>query len=251
MDFYEGFARRFDRMVDWAGRRRREEPFFRSILPSDTRTVLDCHCGTGFHCAMLAGMGYEVEGVDISLHMLEVARENMAERGIDVPFRLCDVKEMPTERLFDCVLSMGNSLPHEFGDGNLLRSLQRMYDALRPGGLCIVHIENYDRLYRDGDRFIPSRYSRTDHGAEAFIFAIDYYDDLVVFNILSIIEEGGAPQFNVDVVRYNPVPVAKLHALMAQAGFSDIEVYGDFSRTPIEESDSYDAIYVARKELNP
>jgi hypothetical protein len=123
-----------------------------------------------------------------------------------------------------------------------------MYDALRPGGLCIVHIENFDRLYRDGDRFIPSGFRRTGHGSETFIFAIDYFPELVVFNILSMIEDKGVPQFNVDIVRYNPVSVAKMGTLMMQVGFRDIDVYGDFNRTPIDKSESYDAIYIAHKK---
>ncbi len=84
-------------------------------------------------------------------------------------------------------------------------------------------------------------------GTETFIFAIDYFEDLVVFNILSVIEEDGLRQFNVDVVEYNPVSIAKMSALMVQAGFLDIDIYGDFNRTPIEESESYDAIFVAHK----
>lgn len=247
MDFYEGFARRFDRLMEWERRRRKEGPFFRAVLPDDVNSILDCHCGTGFHCALLTGMGYEVEGVDVSPHMLEVARQNLAARGLAVQLLEADVKEMRLGREFDCVLSMGNSLPHEFGDDNLQRSLQRMHQALRPGGLAIVHIENFDRLRRDGDRFIPSVFNRTEHGTETFIFAIDYFEDLVVFNILSVIEEDGVPQFNVDVVEYNPVSVAKMKTLMIQAGFRGIEIYGDFNRTPIEESKSYDAIYVAHK----
>ena len=161
MDSYEGFARRFDRLIDWKRRRRKEEPFFRSVLPRDAHRILDCHCGTGFHCAMLTELGYEVEGVDASPHMLKIARENLARRGLEIPLRLCDVKEMPVENDFDCVLSMGNSLPHEFGDENLLRTLRQMYDALRDGGLSIIHTENFDRLYQDHDRFIPSRFTHT------------------------------------------------------------------------------------------
>jgi glycine/sarcosine N-methyltransferase len=250
MDFYDGFSRRFDRLMEWKRRRRKEEPFFRSILPADVCSILDCHCGTGFHCAMLASMGYEVEGLDISPQMLEVARQNLAARGLDVPLSLGDLKEFQPWRPFDCVLSMGNSLPHEFGDDNLLRSLQRMRAALRPGGLCILHIENFDRLYRDGDRFIPSSFSHTKRGAETFIFAIDYFKDRVVFNILSLIEEDGLRQFNVDVVEYNPVSIAKMKVLMTQAGFRAIEIYGDFNLTPIEKSESYDAIFVAHKGHN-
>jgi glycine/sarcosine N-methyltransferase len=192
-------------------------------------------------------MGYEIEGVDVSPHMLEIARQNLAARGLSVPLHQRDVKWLQPGRSFDCVLSMGNSLPHEFGDDNLLRSLQRMHDALRPGGLCILHIENFDRLYQDGDRFIPSSFSHTKRGAETFIFAIDYFEDLVVFNILSVIEENGSRQFNVDVVEYNPVSIAKMKDLRARAGFRGIDIYGDFNQTPIEHSESYDAIFVAHK----
>ncbi len=247
MDCYEGFAGRFDRLMDWDKRRFREEPFFRRLIDQGLRTFLDCHCGTGFHCAMLTEMGCNVEGVDVSPHMLEVASKNLRARDLDISLHLCDVKEMRIDRQFDCVLSMGNSLPHEFGDENLLRSLRRMHETLKPDGRCVVHIENYDRLYADGDRFIPSRFSRKKNGAEAFIFAIDYFEDMVVFNILSIIEENGVPRFNVDVVEYNPVSCEKMHTLLRDAGFRDIEAYGDFRMTPLVESESYDAIFVARK----
>ncbi len=37
---------------------------------------------------------------------------------------------------------------------------------------------------------------------------------------------------------------------MTQAGFRDIEIYGDFKLTPIEDSESYDAIFVAHKGHN-
>lgn len=40
-------------------------------------------------------------------------------------------------------------------------------------------------LYEDEERFILSVYRRTWDGTEAFIFAIDYYEERVAFNILS------------------------------------------------------------------
>ncbi|OPY25864.1 MAG: bifunctional 3-demethylubiquinone-9 3-methyltransferase/ 2-octaprenyl-6-hydroxy phenol methylase [Methanocella sp. PtaU1.Bin125] len=247
MDCYEGLSARFDRLMDWDRRRLREGPFFRRLVDRGLRTFLDCHCGTGFHCALLTDMGCSVEGVDVSPHMIEVASRNLRARGLDISLHLCDVKEMQIDRQFDCVLSMGNSLPHEFGDENLLRTLRRMHEALKPGGQCVVHIENFDRLYADGDRFIPSRFSRKRDGAEAFIFAIDYFEGRVVFNILSIIEENGVSRFNVDVVEYNPLSCEKMRALLSDAGFMGIEAYGDFALTPLDESESYDAIFIARK----
>jgi SAM-dependent methyltransferase len=248
MGYDAGFASRYDRLVDWNARRKREEPFFRKVLSrGGVRSVLDCHCGTGFHCAMLSEMGCHVEGVDSSPDMLRVAAENLRARGIRARLHLGDVKEMRFGRQFDCAISMGNSLPHEFGDENLLRSLKSMYGAIRDGGLCVLHMENFDELYRDRDRFIPARLACHAGGGEAFIFAIDYEEDRAVFNILSIIEDGGGQQFNVDVVEYNPVPAGKMRGLLEDAGFRGIEQHSDFSMARTNTGRTYDVIFVAGK----
>lgn len=248
MDPYTGFAERFDLLIDWDHRRKREETFFRRVLPEHVKSVLDCHCGTGFHCVMLTEMGYYVEGVDISPEMLRVADKNLDERGLKVRLHQADVKslQLVLDRKFDCVLSMGNSLPHEPTDECLLQALRCMRQALVPGGICIIHMEDFDALYRDRDRFIPSRFKRHAGGTEVFIFAIDYLRDRVIFNILSVIERSGKAEFHVDVVEYNPVPVKKLEQLMLEAGFTDLAIYCDFRLTPYGMRDTYDAIFVAR-----
>jgi SAM-dependent methyltransferase len=158
---------------------------------NQANTVLDCFCGTGFHVAMLSEMGYEVEGIDISPDMVRKARENLKGKGLEERVRLGDVKALDAGKKYDCVLSMGNSLPHEFGDKNVSRALGGMFEALKPGGTCIIHMENFDRLYEDGDRFIPSVFRKSEEGTDVFIFSIDYQKEKVVFSILSIIERKG------------------------------------------------------------
>ena len=246
--FYAGFADRFDVFTSWEKRIRKERRFFKYTLDTHmVDTVLDCFCGTGFHVAMLTEMGYKVDGIDISPHMAGKARENLEKKGLVANVRVCDVKALEVDEKYDCALSMGNSLPHEFGDKNLARALKSMYDALKPGGISIIHMENFDRLYEDGERFIPSVYRRGENGADVFIFAIDYHEDRAVFNILSVIEKGGVPAFNVDVVEYNPVAAEKLDRLILEAGFKDIRLYEDFRMTPLGREGTYDLIAVAKK----
>jgi len=245
--FYSGFADKYDLFASWDKRIRREKRFFKYILDTNrVNTVLDCFCGTGFHVAMLSEMGYEVEGIDISPDMVHKARENLKSKGLDARVRLGDVKALDTEKKYDCVLSMGNSLPHEFGD-NVYLALKKMYRALNPGGTCVIHMENFDRLYEDGERFLPSVYRHTDDGTDVFIFAVDYYEEKVVFNILSMIERGGHPRFDVDVVEYNPIGVERLQRLLSSAGFEDLAFYEDFRMTPLGREGSYDLIATAKK----
>jgi SAM-dependent methyltransferase len=246
--FYSGFADRFDAFSSWDRRTRKERRFFKYTLDTHmVDTVLDCFCGTGFHIAMLSEMGYEIDGIDISPDMVRKAKENLNVKGLNADIRVHDVKALATEKKYDCVLSMGNSLPHEFGDKNLSKAMKNMYDALNPGGICIIHMENYDRLYEDRERFIPSVYRRGTDSGEVFIFAIDYSDAKVVFNILSIIEKAGTPKFNVDVVEYNPIWIKKLDSLILESGFREITLYEDFRMTPLGKDGTYDLIAVAKK----
>jgi ubiquinone/menaquinone biosynthesis C-methylase UbiE len=245
--FYSGFADKYDLFASWDNRMRRERRFFKYILDMNrVNTVLDCFCGTGFHVALLSEMGFEVEGIDISPDMVRRARENLKRRGFEAQVRPGDVKALGTGKKYDCVLSMGNSLPHEFG-GNVSLALMKMYGALNPGGTCVIHMENFDRLYEDGDRFIPSVFKRNEDGTDVFIFAIDYYSEKVVFNILSVIERDGRPRFAVDVVEYNPIGVDRLHGLLSSAGFKDIAFYEDFRMTPLGRKGTYDLIAVVKK----
>ena len=247
MDPYSDFAERFDLLIDWDRRRKREERFFRRVLPESVKSVLDCHCGTGFHSVMLAEMGYSVEGVDCSKAMLKIAGQNLEARGLKVGLHCCDVKEMlpALGRKFDCVISMGNSITHEQSDESLLKVLCTMREAMAKSGICIIHTEDFDELYKDKDRFIPSRFNHYVDGGETFIFAIDYFRDRVVFNILSIIERNGKSVFHVDVVDYNPVGVKKMERLLVKAGFQDIIKYSDFMMTPYGMRETNDVIFVA------
>lgn len=246
--FYSGFADKYDLFVPWDKRIRRERRFFKHLLDLNcVNTVLDCFCGTGFHVAMLSEMGYEVEGIDISPDMVHKARENLKSKGLDAQVRLGDVKALDTGKKYDCVLSMGNSLPHEFRDNNVSLALKKMYGSLNPGGTCVIHMENFDLLYEDGDRFIPSVFRRGEGGMEVFIFAIDYYKEKVVFNILSVIDRKGRPQFEVDTVEYNPIGVNRLDKLLIAAGYRDIQYYEDFRMTPLGKEGTYDLIAVTKK----
>jgi glycine/sarcosine N-methyltransferase len=248
--FYSGFTEKYDIFLPWDKRMSREKHFFRQLLRENEITVLDCFSGTGFHVAMLREMGFEANGIDISGAMIAKARQNLSERGIRADILECDVKQAAStlDKRFDCVLSMGNSLPHLFGDDNLLEALRNMHGLLNSGGTCVIHIENYDLLYEDHDRFIPSVYRRTEEGTDSFIFAIDYHEDRVIFNILSIIERNYVPKFSVDVVEYNPLWTDKLNWLMKKAGFEDIKFYEDFRMTPLGKGRTYDLIAVARSQ---
>lgn len=111
----------------------------RSMLPDlHQKTVLDLGCGYGWHCRYARGAGAaKVTGVDISAKMLEQARADTNDPGIDyIQMAIEDIEFSPGS--FDLVFS------------SLALHYIRQYDAvcskvfslLKPGGSFVFSVEH-------------------------------------------------------------------------------------------------------------
>jgi 2-polyprenyl-3-methyl-5-hydroxy-6-metoxy-1,4-benzoquinol methylase len=59
-------------------------------LPSPPASVLDIGCGTGSLSLVLAGLGYEVTGIDLSEAMIARAKAKTKAAGYSIPFKVMD-----------------------------------------------------------------------------------------------------------------------------------------------------------------
>ncbi|MCL4266394.1 MAG: methyltransferase domain-containing protein [Anaerolineae bacterium] len=59
-------------------------------LPSPPASVLDIGCGTGSLTLLLAGLHYEVTGIDLSKAMIARARAKLKAAGYSIPFSVMD-----------------------------------------------------------------------------------------------------------------------------------------------------------------
>jgi ubiquinone/menaquinone biosynthesis C-methylase UbiE len=98
--------------------------------------VLEVAPGPGYFAIEMAeGGAYRVTGLDVSRTMVELARTNAAEAGVEVDFRRGDASAMPFSddsfNLLTCSAAFKNfSEPH--------KALEEMYRVLRPGGMALV-----------------------------------------------------------------------------------------------------------------
>ncbi|WP_309648732.1 methyltransferase domain-containing protein [Nocardioides sp.] len=69
--------------------------------------VLDAGCGTGRIATHLAGLGYDVVGVDVDASMVRVAQEEAP----SLDWRVVDLATMALDTVFDLVLVAGNVVP--------------------------------------------------------------------------------------------------------------------------------------------
>ncbi len=95
--------------------------------------ILDIGTGTGFLAILLAELGHEVVGVDISKGMLEKAKSKA--KHLDISFKLGDAENLPfSDNSFDATICRHVlwTLP------NPERALQEWYRVVKPGGKVVI-----------------------------------------------------------------------------------------------------------------
>jgi len=97
------------------------------------RTLLDVACGTGAHLQILRRW-YEVEGVDLSPEMLEVARARLG----DVPLHVADMRTLDLPGRFDAVTCLFSAIGYLTEPAEMRSTIQRFANHLAPGGVLIV-----------------------------------------------------------------------------------------------------------------
>ena len=104
--------------------------------------VLDVGTGTGALALMLAEMGHEVTGIDMSERMLKIARDKAQSRNLNPVFRAGDAEAPPFEsESFDAIVSRHVlwTLP------NPEKAVNQWKKLLKPGGIIVIIDGNFSR----------------------------------------------------------------------------------------------------------
>jgi len=114
----------------------------REVSPHPRAHILDVGCGRGRHALILARRGFDVTGLDLSEHAIQKARERAAEAGLDIGFRIGDMREPVGVDVVDGVVNLFTTFGYFEDDDDNLRALRAMTEALRPGGWLVQDFLN-------------------------------------------------------------------------------------------------------------
>lgn len=96
--------------------------------------ILDVACGTGLNFPLLPRES-DITGIDFSMGMLEVARENASRLGLKVSLAVMDAQKLDfADSSFDTVVSTLSTCTFS----NPIESLQEMKRVCRPGGRILL-----------------------------------------------------------------------------------------------------------------
>jgi SAM-dependent methyltransferase len=123
---------------------RGEAKFVHELLAThapNAKSILELGCGTGIHATLLAELGYEVYGVDLSEGMLEQAQQKSNSLSPELSSRLQfsqgDVRNVRVDRTFDVAISLFHVISYQTSNKDLEDAIITAKIHLKPGGIFL------------------------------------------------------------------------------------------------------------------
>lgn len=247
--FYDALAEFYPRFFkDWTVQLEREYLTFRALFRGkQINRVLDAACGTGTQSVPMAQLGVQVVAADPSASMLAKAKELAQERNVlnQITFKCVDFLNLKkvVEGPFDAIVCKGNSLPHLITDAEIETTLHHFFDLLRPGGMVIIGMRDFDQLLEHRPRFMPGLLHDVGDSEEFITFDIWDWDDgpPIIATQNLYITRGKNPDYVTikRTVRFRPLSLDEVKVVLLEVGFVDI------SQSP----DRYEDVLIAYKPV--
>jgi SAM-dependent methyltransferase len=255
---YDSFSTEYDRFVNWPSRLAFEMPFLERQLQTLAAQVagplriLDVACGTGWHVIALSQKGYRAAGADYSAGMVDRARANAVNAGVQVRFERSGFGELTRtfgSGSFDALFCLGNSLPHVTTSQGLTSALKDFSVCLRAGGLLLVQNRNFDSVMASLERWMEPQAHREGETEWVFLRFYDFEPNgLVRFNILTLKRTQGEDwKQQVTSTYLRPQLKDNLIQALSEAGFGELSAYGSMTGAPFVPQTSGNLILVAKR----
>lgn len=208
-------------------------------LPAGAR-VLDLACGQGRHSHLLAEAGFDVDGYDLSPHLLAAARTRGT--GARLRYTRGDMRRLPARwtRRFDAVVNLFTSFGFFADAADDARVLRECARVLKPGGVMVWQGGSRDGVMA---KFLESDWWPT---ADGTIVAQDRdFDPLSGFlTIHSTWQRGRRTERREHRIRL--YTASRLAELLLDAGLVVEQAWDSFNEAPLTRLSS-EMLLVARK----
>jgi methylase of polypeptide subunit release factors len=156
VDFYDQLAPDYHLIfADWKSSVLYQAEVLNKLIQAETGrpglSILDCSCGIGTQAIGLALNGYTVHATDLSQAAVKRAAREAKAFNVSLTTGVADFRDLAAqvEGSFDVVITCDNSLPHLLTTEDMRRAAQNIGAKLKPGGLLLLSIRDYDQDIQD------------------------------------------------------------------------------------------------------
>ncbi|MBE6790508.1 MAG: class I SAM-dependent methyltransferase [Ruminococcaceae bacterium] len=209
--------------------------------------ILDAACGTGSISCRLLEKGYDVVANDISVAMLNIAREKLitfGDRAVLVCQDMCELDLFGTVNAAVCCL---DSLNHLIEIEELSDAFKSIGTFIEPGGIFIFDVNT---LYKHRDVLSDRTFIYEDED-DVFLSwqnsECDLDDVVQMFIDVFTKNEDGTYDRQTDYIIERAYSVETISELLCRNGFEILNVFGDMKTLPPEENEER-IYFVAKKK---
>ena len=231
MNAYHALAASYDRLTNDISYED-TVAFYRQILDREqlsVRTAVDLACGTGSVALLLARMGLQVIGVDMSEEMLCVAQQK-AQSLENPPLFVCQrLEQLQLARGVDLAVCALDSMNYITDPACCREAIGRIYRVLNPGGCFIFDVNTPEKLRAMDDQVF------LDEDDDVYCVWRGDFDEET--NILSYAMDLFQRQGRIwcrsfEEHREYAYTAQELTSWLKKAGFTNIEVFADRQMIP-------------------
>ncbi|MDX1684663.1 MAG: class I SAM-dependent methyltransferase [Saprospiraceae bacterium] len=203
--------------------------------PEDSSVFCDLACGNGRHAEVIARMGYEVEGLDLSENNIDMARK------IPLPnltFKVQDMREPFGHEEFDYVLNLFTSFGYFESDEDHRQTIKNMAMSLKNDGRAIVDYLNVHFVENSLRQESVERHGDVDFHIRRLM------SDRDIVKEIKVIDNNDVRYFEERVRRFD---LDDFKEMITGSGMQLEQVFGDYYLNGFEEQTSPRLIMIAHK----
>jgi len=229
--FFDAVYREIDQARFSPEYTRREVDFVEHVTQlTPGASVLDMCCGQGRHSLELARRGYTVTGIDRSRSLIDIAQSEAASAGLDVDFRIGDMRDPVADGAFDLVLNLFFAWGYLESEEADQAALEVMARALKPGGQLVMEYQNRELVLQH----LQTTWTRLSSGD---ILLRGYHFDPVSSRLTGeqtiIRNDGERIERHFDLRLYT---LTELATRLVSAGLTPHSAYGGYAGEPFNLS---------------
>lgn len=192
----------------------------------DVKRAADCACGTGSLTIPLQKRGLVMTGVDMSADMLRVAGRKARDAGQQIPFVRQDMRSLLLHRPQDAVFCCCDGVNYLVRPADVQAFFAAAYQALRPGGGLFFDLSSPHKL----SETLGNRCLGEDGEAISYIWQ-NHFDPpsaRLQMDVTFFVRQENGHYARFAETHFQRAHTAReLAQWLAQAGFTDIRVFGD------------------------
>ena len=242
--FFDELASDYDEMVSFEKAVENKKRLLKNFITPEMKYAADLGCGSGVDSIALTSSGLKVTAFDPSIEMLEIAKKNSEKEKANVTFHNQSIESISEDfdNQFDLLVSLGNTFAN-IGKEQLIKSLQRCKQILKPKGTLLIQVLNYEKVLSEKQRIV----NITQGVDKYFIRFYDFFGTEVIFNILIFNKEKSSDHKLISTKLF-PHTRDDFDAILKKLELSNVEYFSGFNHTIFNKENSKDLIVLATKE---